>query len=78
VLTGRNRKPYDGAVFWMSNDDMNANIGHKPAHSRCAIQSRQRELERLRRMSIEERIRSALTMGKRFAWIRPVAGGQRP
>lgn len=57
---------------------MSANSGHKPVHSRCAMQSRQRELERLRRMSIEERVRSALTMGRRFAWIRPVAGGPRP
>ena len=62
----------------MGNDDMNANSGHKPVHSRCAMQSRQRELERLRRMSIEDRVRSALTMGSRCAWIRPVVAGQRP
>jgi len=55
------------------NDEMNVNSGHKPAHSRCATQSRQREQERLRRMSIEDRVRSALTMGSRFTWIRPVA-----
>ena len=61
----------------MGYDDMNANSGHKLAHSRCAMQSRQRELERLRRMTIEDRVRSALTMGSRFAWIRPVAAGQR-
>jgi hypothetical protein len=60
------------------NDDMNVNSGHKPALSQCAMQSRQRELERLRRMSIEARVRSALTMGSRFAWIRPVTVGQRP
>jgi hypothetical protein len=39
--------------------------------SRCAAQSRQQETARLRRMSIEERVRSALEMDKRFSWIKP-------
>jgi hypothetical protein len=28
-------------------------------------------LTRLRRMSIEERVKAALSMGERFAWLRP-------
>ncbi len=59
------------------NEDMNVNRGNKPALSRCAMQSRQQELERLRQMSIEARVCSALTMGRRFAWIRPVSVEQR-
>jgi hypothetical protein len=30
-------------------------------------------LERLRRMTIEARIKSALTMDARFAWLKPAA-----
>lgn len=47
-----------------------------PARSRqsaCATEARQRELERLRRMSVEARIVAALTIGARFAWLRPCA-----
>lgn len=42
-----------------------------PARSKCANESRQQELERLRRMSIEERVRAALEMNRRFTWIKP-------
>jgi hypothetical protein len=31
------------------------------------------EIERVSRMSIEERVKSALSMRKRFAWIEPVS-----
>lgn len=30
------------------------------------------EIERVSRMSIEERVKAALSMRKRFAWIEPV------
>jgi len=39
--------------------------------SACARQSRQHELERLRRMSVEDRIKAALSIGERFAWLKP-------
>ncbi len=39
--------------------------------SSCLEQSRHHELERLRRMSVEERIKAALSMGDRYAWLRP-------
>ena len=48
----------------------------RPAHSHCAAQSRARELERLRSLSVEERIRLALTMDRRFAWMSPVVSEQ--
>ncbi|MDA3874818.1 MAG: hypothetical protein PF795_12770 [Kiritimatiellae bacterium] len=34
--------------------------------------SRQAELDRLRRMSVEERILEALNMTQRYAWLKPV------
>jgi hypothetical protein len=51
---------------------MNVNSTRRPAYSRCAARSRQKEVERLRRLSVEERIRLALTMDRRFAWMSPV------
>jgi len=43
-----------------------------PRRSACATRSRERELARLRSLSVEERIVAALTMGTRFAWLKPV------
>ncbi len=37
-----------------------------------ANRSRRFELERLRRMSIETRIKAALSMDTRYAWLKPV------
>lgn len=33
----------------------------------------QAELERVRRMSIEERVKAALSMRERFGWLNPVS-----
>jgi hypothetical protein len=41
--------------------------------SGCAARSRNAELTRLRRLSIEERIKAALTMSVRFAWLAPTS-----
>lgn len=45
-----------------------------PRRSACATRSRERELARLRSLSVEERIVAALTMGTRFAWLKPTLG----
>jgi hypothetical protein len=39
--------------------------------SACASKSLEAELERLAKMSIEEKIKEALTMGRRFSWLKP-------
>lgn len=44
--------------------------------SACAAQSRAAELERLRKMSVEERIKMALTLDQRFAWLKPAPRAQ--
>jgi hypothetical protein len=41
--------------------------------SACARKSFERELARLRSMSVEERIMEALTMSEEFAWLEPTA-----
>ena len=45
-----------------------------PRRSACAAQARERELERIRRLSVQERIAAALTMGARFSWLQPKPG----
>jgi hypothetical protein len=42
-----------------------------PRRSTCAAQAREREQERIRRLSVQERIAAALTMGARFSWLKP-------
>ena len=42
-----------------------------PRHSRSAAASRRAEMRRIERMTVEERIRAALTMSRRFAWLQP-------
>ncbi|MEO0453063.1 MAG: hypothetical protein AAFY98_02855 [Verrucomicrobiota bacterium] len=44
---------------------------HVPRRSHCGGQSFELELERLRRMSVEERIREVLTMEDRFSTLKP-------
>lgn len=44
-----------------------------PRRSRSAAASRRAEMRRVERMTIEERIRAALTMSHRFAWLQPAA-----
>jgi hypothetical protein len=41
--------------------------------SRSAAASRRAEIRRVERMTVEERIRAALTMSRRFAWLQPTA-----
>lgn len=49
----------------------NADAGRGPRRSACAARARERELERIRRLSVHERIVAALTMGARFSWLKP-------
>jgi len=42
--------------------------------SACADAALSAELERVSRMTIEERIKAALTMRDRFDWLQPEAG----
>jgi len=37
------------------------------------MRSRELELERLGRMTVEARIKAALSIGTRFAWLKPAA-----
>jgi hypothetical protein len=46
----------------------------EPRRSACATRSRERELARLKSLSVEERVVAALTMGARFAWLKPTPG----
>jgi len=41
--------------------------------SLCANASLQAEIERVRSMSVEDRILSALAMGSKFTWLQPTA-----
>jgi len=43
--------------------------------SACANRSRAGQLLRIERMSVEERIKAALSMSRRYAWLQPVPGG---
>lgn len=43
-----------------------------PRRSGCAAQAREREQERIRRLSVQERIAAALTMRARFSWLKPM------
>lgn len=42
-----------------------------PRRSSSASESRKAEMERIERMTIEERIHAALTMSRRFSWLQP-------
>ena len=46
---------------------------HRPRRSSCAEASLRAEMERVDRMTIEERVKAALSMGHRFSWIKAVA-----
>ena len=50
-------------------------VARQSRRSACAAQSRQREMERLREMSVAARIEAALTMSARFWWRKLYAGG---
>jgi len=44
---------------------------HRPRHSACADAALRAEIKRIRGMTIEERIKAALSMRERFAWLAP-------
>ena len=44
---------------------------HRPRRSASAEASLRAEIERVDRMTIEERVKAALSMGKRFSWVQP-------
>jgi hypothetical protein len=46
--------------------------GSAGRRSVCADESLRAEIERTRRMTVEERILAALSMRKRFDWVKPV------
>jgi hypothetical protein len=48
----------------------------RPQQSACANASLAAEIERTRRMTTEERIKAALSMGDRFAWLDPAPRDQ--
>jgi len=43
----------------------------RPRRSACAEAALDAEIERLSRMTIEERVLAALTLRERFDWLRP-------
>ena len=51
------------------------NITHRPRASSCLDRSRELELKRLKRLSVQARIEAALTMSSRFAWLKPETKG---
>jgi hypothetical protein len=46
---------------------------HRRRRSACADAALRAELERILRMTIEERVKAALSMRERFAWLNPTA-----
>jgi hypothetical protein len=44
---------------------------HRPRKSACATAALQAEIARVAEMTIEERVKAALSMRGRFAWIDP-------
>ena len=60
-----------GEVVPKHMDSNITNDVHRPRRSSCMERSRALELERIKRLSVQERIAAALTMGTRFAWLKP-------
>lgn len=46
---------------------------HRPRRSGCADAALRAEIERVRSMTVEERIKAALSMRQRFSWLHPVS-----
>ena len=46
---------------------------HRPRRSACAEASLRAEIKRVGRMTIEERVKAALSMGERFSWVKDIA-----
>jgi hypothetical protein len=49
---------------------------HRSRRSPCAEEALFAEIERVRRMTIEERIKAALSLADRFSWLQPVRDGE--
>ena len=45
-----------------------------PGRSACGDAALRAEMDRVGRMTIEERVKAALTMRDRFDWLQPTAG----
>ena len=43
---------------------------HHPRRSHCADASLKAEIDRVSKMTIEERVKAALSMNKRFSWVK--------
>lgn len=48
----------------------------RPRTSACAKASLQAEIERVRQMTVEERVLAALSMKSRFGWLQPAQTGK--
>jgi len=46
---------------------------HQPRRSACADASLRAEIERVGKMTIEERVKAALSVGKKFSWVRQIS-----
>lgn len=53
--------------------DMQASRLHRPRRSTCADASLRAELERVGSMTVEERVKAALSIGKRFSWVKKIS-----
>lgn len=50
----------------------------RPRRSACSEAALRAEIGRVSRMTVEERVKAALTMRERFAWLQPEAGKRLP
>ena len=58
------------------NADKTTSINHDtPRRSACAALSREQEVNRLRSLSVEQRMRAALTLRDKFAGLQPAKAG---
>jgi hypothetical protein len=55
----------------MRDQENNVDTIRVPRRSVSIAESRRHEVEGLRGMSVEERICAALTMSRRFSWLKP-------
>lgn len=55
----------------MASSSKNSVSPHRPRRSACGERSKAAELEHIRSLSIAERIKLALTVQSRFAWLEP-------
>ncbi len=55
----------------MENESMTSSYPRRQKRSACANLSLAQEQARVRGMSVEARMKAALTMKSRFAWINP-------